>query len=174
LAALLLAVRNNVVRGNGDWLDLFLFATVLTDVFFGNVGLVQDLVFPLADRKGVGHENQSLRSDNLHDANPNNGLARPAGKDDHTGPAFARAVGVKDFYRMALVIAQSELTTGEHVGTKVESKFSAVVITGQVFHGKPDLDQRLLDVTARVLLNDQFPFRRPTVQKRLHQTVGRN
>ena len=104
IAALLLAVRDDVVGGDGDGADFLFLAAVLADILLADVGLVEDFISPLANGKRVGDKNQGLGADDLHHTHADNRLARAARQYDDPRAPFATAVGVEDLHGKALVV----------------------------------------------------------------------
>ena len=145
---LLLPVRQDLVGRDGDRLDLLPIARVLADLVGAEVGLVEDLVAPLAECGDVGGEDEGLCLHLAHRADANDGLAGAAGQRDDARAAALGAARVEGVYRLDLVGAKAERSAAAARGDQVYFEGCSGLVAGEVFDGVADLDERMLHKAA--------------------------
>jgi hypothetical protein len=129
--------------------DALLVAGVLAHLVGPQVGLVQQLLAPLAHRDRVGGQHQRLLAHQAHHAQRHDGLAGAAGQHDHAVAAGDAARGVEGLGRVRLVGAQAEGPARARIRAQLDRELVADQVAAAVVHRVADLDQRLLDRAAR-------------------------
>ena len=155
----LAASGEHLVGGDRDGADLLARAGVLADLLLGQGGEADELLLPLTRRDRVGDQDERRRRALGHGGGAHEGLAGPAGQDDH-----ARAPRPEALHRLALVGAQLEGVGGVGQGDGVGL---AVDVAGQVLGRPAQLDEHLLEVTALGGVDDDVGLPEPRPQQAL-------
>ena len=155
----LAASGEHLVGGDRDGADLLARAGVLADLLLGQGGEADELLLPLTRRDRVGDQDERRRRALGHGGGAHEGLAGPAGQDDH-----ARAPRPEALHRLALVGAQLEGAGG--VGQR-DGVGLAVDVAGQVLGRPAQLDEHLLEVAALRGVDDDVGLSEPGPQQAL-------
>src|SRR5437763_12783746 len=139
LFALAATVGEQLIGRQRDRAELFFVTAVFADLIGRQIGLVEDLVAPLAKRAHVGGEDEGLSLEFAHHTEADDGLSSAAGQHDDARPAPVRTVGVKETHGLFLIVAQQERPAGRRVGPQPDRQRSALHVTGEIFHRKPAL-----------------------------------
>ena len=153
------ASGEHLVGGDRDGADLLARAGVLADLLLGQGGEADELLLPLTRRDRVGDQDERRRRALGHGGGAHEGLAGPAGQDDH-----ARAPRPEALHRLALVGAQLEGAGGVGQGDGVGL---AVDVAGQVLGRPAQLDEHLLEVAALRGVDDDVGLSEPGPQQAL-------
>src|SRR5450759_2972772 len=94
LLAALRPVGEDLVGRDGDRPDVLSLAAILANHLLWHVGLVDELMAPLARGHDGGREDQGVAAQLRHDAHANHGLSSPTGEDDDPAAPAARALSL--------------------------------------------------------------------------------
>ena len=147
---LLLPVREDVVCGHRDGLYLFFLSGKFTDHLGGDVGLVQQLLPPLADGHRVRYQDERLGLKQGHRADSHHGLSRAAREHDHAAAAIRTSAAIVGVNGALLVVADDERIARQRDGAEIENERIAFLVPGRVLHGESHLYQRLLYMPAQI------------------------
>ena len=88
-AVFILAVRQDIVCRNGDGTDLLFLPGEFAYLIRFKMSFIKELLFPLAEGNGIGHQDQGFSRKKIHDSDSDNGFAGTAGEDNDAASALA-------------------------------------------------------------------------------------
>ena len=149
----------DLVGGDRDGADLLARAGVLADLVLRQGGEADEFLLPLTRRDRVGNQDERRRRAPGHGCGAHEGLAGPAGQDDHAGASCPEAL-----HRLGLVGAQLEGAGGVCQGDGVGL---AVDVAGQVLGRPAQLDEHLLEVAPLGGMDDNVGLPESLAQQAL-------
>ena len=142
------AVREDLIRRDGDRAKLLRCAVVLADVVGGQRRTFEEFTLPLPAGGHTRDEDEGLRLQGRHGGERDDGLARSTGEDNDPGAAVGRTGAQECIAGVALVVAQREgIARGSHVD-EIQPDRVAILEARLVDARVADLQQRLLQHAA--------------------------
>jgi hypothetical protein len=142
---LVLAPRQDLVRRDGDGLDVLAIARVLADLILRERGLVEDLADPLMRRRDVRDQDEAVLLHHREDGESHHGLACAAGQHDDAVTAGGRAALVEDLGRLALVGPKAEREPCERRAAKRELERRALAEADEIVGGEAHAHESALE-----------------------------
>ncbi len=159
LGVLPLAPRHDLVGRNRDRPNVFGQPAVFRDLVLAQRRFVEQLANPLPHRGHAGSEDQRRGLESRHAGHADDRFSRAARKRDDSRAAARASGGVKSSGGALLIEAKPKRLPIQRPAAQSEAQGLAVRVTRQVFGGKADLHQRLLDFPAVHRLDAEFQRR---------------
>ncbi len=134
------AIGQDLVGTDSDGADFFAVAGIFSYQFWGYVGLVQDFLYPLAYRDGVGGKDQRGALNVGHRGKAHDGFACSTWENHYSTTAAGRSTCIKCSRGRVLVCTRREELPFWGDWQEFHGKRRAVSISCQVFGREPYVD----------------------------------